>query len=100
MSPKSEVFTWRLSADLKASLEEAARSGHRSVASLLDEIVTDRLRDVGRGDQDDSERQRRLHRRAARLAGRISGSDPSRAERATALLRARLLSRRTRRRRP
>ena len=43
MARKSEVYTWRVSSAMKASLEEAARNTNRSVARLLDEIVAERL---------------------------------------------------------
>jgi hypothetical protein len=92
MGGKSEVYSWRLSPILKASLEEAARRRHRTVAQLLEDIVTDHL--SSDGDAASEEGQRQLHRRMQRFAGRISGKDPGRAARARLLVRARL--RRTR----
>ena len=75
---------------LKAGLEEAARSGKRTVAQLLDEIVAEHLRSGSGRDRGEDERQRRLQCRAAAFAGRIAGRDPRRAERARELVRARL----------
>ena len=90
MAQKTEVYSWRVSSATKSRLEEAARSRRQSVARLLDEIVTDSLRDGDREDEADAEHQRRLHARAARFAGCLSGRDPRRAERAAELVRARL----------
>jgi hypothetical protein len=44
---KTEVYTWRVSAALKAGLEEEARSQRRSVADLLDHIVGRHLSSAG-----------------------------------------------------
>ena len=90
MARKTEVYTWRVSPVLKAGLEEAARSGKRTVAQLLDEIVAEHLRSGSGRDRGEAERQRRLHARAASFAGCIAGRDPRRAERARELVRARL----------
>ena len=96
MARKSEVYTWRVSSAMKASLEEAARNTNRSVAKLLDEIVAERLDATGQTGEAEMDNQRRLHVRAARFAGRFSGTDPVRGETAKARVRARLTSRRAR----
>lgn len=80
---------------MKASLEEAARNTNRSVARLLDEIVAERLDATGQTGED-VDNQRRLHARAARFAGRFSGTDPLRSAKAKARVRARLSKRRAR----
>lgn len=90
MPRKSEVYTWRVSRTLKVSLEEVARAERRTVAQLLDEIVGEHLRAVGAGGHGEAERQRRLHAKGARFAGRLRGRDPDRASRASELVRARL----------
>ena len=95
MSGKTEVYTWRVSSSMKASLEEAARNTNRSVARLLDEIVAERLDATGRTSEAEMNDQRRLHARAARFAGRLSGADPLRSANAKARVRARLTERRT-----
>jgi hypothetical protein len=87
---RSEVYSWRVSPALKASLEEAARSERRTVARLLEEIVTEHLHRVGERGGGDAVRQRRLHERAARFAGRIAGSRSGRSEAARAIVRERL----------
>lgn len=96
MARKTEVYTWRVSQATKASLEETARSQRRSVAQLLDEIVAERLGVDDPEKETDDDRQRRLHARATRFAGRIAGTDPQRSERVRALVRARLAERRGR----
>jgi|SRR5213593_4334052 len=94
MARKSEVYTWRVSAAMKAGLEEAARKTNRSVASLLDEFVAERLDATGGTDEAEIDIQRRLHVRAARFAGRFSGTDPRRGVTAKARVRARLTGQR------
>ena len=96
MPRKTEVYTWRISSVMKASLEEAARNTHRSVARLLDEIVAERLDATAQTSEAEMDNQRRLHNRAARFAGRVSGTNPVRGEVAKALVRARLAARRAR----
>ena len=96
MERKIEVYSWRVSPTTKARLEEAARNQQTSVSQLLDEIVNGYL---GAGDRDDgaeAERQRLLHLRAARFAGRMSGRDPQRSKQVRTLVRARLARRRGR----
>ena len=90
MARKTAVYSWRVSPALKRSLEEAARSEKRGVASLLDEIVTEHLRKAAGRSGSEAERQRLLQARAARFAGRIAGKRPDRAEKARELVRARL----------
>jgi hypothetical protein len=95
MARKGEVYTWRLSSATKANLEEAARSTNRSVAQLLDEIVADHLGSTGEGGDSEIARQRRLHGKAARFFGCITGGG-RRSERTRELVRARLKRRRSR----
>jgi hypothetical protein len=96
MARKTEVYTWRVSSSMKASLEEAARNTNRSVASLLDEIVAERLDAAAQTGPAELDNQRRLHARVARFAGRFFGSDPLRSTKAKGRVRARLTERRAR----
>ena len=96
MARKTEVYTWRVSAAMKASLEEAARVTNRSIAKLLDEIVAERLDAIGQAGQAKMEHQRRLHLRAARFLGCFAGSARRRSERTRELVRARLKRRHAR----
>ena len=90
MARKSEVYTWRVSAAMKASLEEAARAANRSVAKLLDEIVAERLDAIGQTGEAEMDNQRRLHARAARFLGCFAGEAARRSARTRELVRARL----------
>ncbi len=90
MANKTEVYTWRVSRALKTSLEEAARSERRSMAGLLEAIVTDHLRRAGEQGVSEADQERRLHQRAERFAGRIASGKSGRAEAARALVRERL----------
>lgn len=96
MRRKTEVYTWRVSSAMKAGLEEAARNANRSVARLLDEIVAERLDATGHAGDAEMNNQRRLHARAARFAGRFSGTDPHRSSQVRTRVRARLAERRAR----
>jgi hypothetical protein len=91
---KSEVYTWRVSASTKTSLEEAARNTHRSVAQLLDEIVAEHLSTSDPTSDSEIDHQRRLHARAARFLGCLSSGVARRSERTRELVRARLNRRR------
>ena len=88
---KTEIYTWRLSPVTKAALEEAARKQNRSIADLLEEIVSANLGQSGQ--ESDAERQRALHARAVEFAGCLAGEDSRRAERARELVRTRLKKR-------
>ena len=90
MARKTAVYAWRVSPALKRSLEEAARSEKRSVAGLLDEIVTEHIRKATARNGSESEQQRELHARAARFVGRIAGQRSDRSEKAREIVRERL----------
>src|SRR5437763_399834 len=90
MTRKSEVYTWRVSPSTKAGLEEAARHTNRSVAQLLDEIVSEHLAKGNDPGEPETEQQRRLHARAARFVGCKAGDVARRSERTRELVRARL----------
>ena len=90
MGRKTEVYTWRVSSAMKASLEDVARSTNRSVAQLLDEIVAERLNAAGHASESESENQRRLHARTAQYLGSLSGGSARRSDRTRELVRARL----------
>lgn len=94
MGRKTEVYTWRVSSAMKASLEEAARITNRSVAQLLDEIVTEHLSTNDHIGESEIDHQRRLHNRAARFLGCMSSGVARRSERTRELVKARLKRRR------
>ncbi len=90
---KTEVYSWRLSVETKAALEETARQKQSSVAELLDQIVGDWLAGQQALEADETEQQR-LHEVALKMIGTIRGDNPDRAGNARALLRAKLAQRR------
>lgn len=89
---KTDVYSWRLSPDLKSELQEAARAERKSVADLLEEIVKDWLRHT-RGQADtEEERQQRVREAVMKCAGTIEGG-PDLAENARSEVRARIARR-------
>ena len=90
---KTEVYTLRMSRDLKEALESEARRQKVSIAALLDRGARQLLqKDSAQGTGDDSE-QLRLHAQARKSIGKIAGVNPLRAESARSLLRERLARR-------
>jgi hypothetical protein len=66
---KSEVYSWRVSPDLKMKLEAAARDEKLSVGALLERIAREWLREHRLNDE---EEQRRLRERVMRTIGTAS----------------------------
>ena len=90
---KNQVYSWRLDADLKSALEEAARSSNTTVSGLLEVIVTEWLRDQ-HADEADSAFQDRLHESALQCFGTINGGVPGRSENTRRTIRDRLTRKR------
>ena len=90
--PKSEVYSWRLSRDLKHRLALAARDRGESLADLLEAITAEWLRH--QHDEVDEARQRALHEALAPCLGSISGDDPDRSERVSERVKQKLRDRR------
>lgn len=88
---KSEVYSWRLSPELKAALERAARREERSLSELLEAIARRFLEETS--PERDLERARAA---ARRTFGAIAGDRSDRAERARELVRSKLAKRRAR----
>jgi hypothetical protein len=80
---KSEVYSWRLSPDLKDDLEAAARRERVSLSRLLERIARDWLKAEAAAVRDDEAEQERLRAIAMRYAGTIRGGDPNRAAEAS-----------------
>jgi hypothetical protein len=76
---KTEVYSWRVSADLKAALEREARSQKASVAAVLDHAARDWLSKSHTETQSDEE-QLRLHKAAAQCFGAFAGTNSHRSE--------------------
>ena len=89
---KSEVYSWRISRELKHRLSLAARERQVSFAELLEAITAEWLRHEQ--DPDDEAQQRALHAAAARSIGSIAGGDPKRAQRVRETVREKLRNRR------
>jgi hypothetical protein len=86
---KTEVYSWRLSGELKSGLERQARLRKVSVSSILDSAVREWLRKSGL-DVAGDEAQRELHKSAAKCIGVLAGRNPRRAETARETIRERL----------
>jgi predicted transcriptional regulator len=89
---RSEVYSWRLSSELKSDLEREARLRKVPVSAVLETAVRDWLK-KGDTDVSEDEAQRRLHTAAAGCFGVFASGDPRRAETARDTLRKRLRQR-------
>jgi hypothetical protein len=91
---RSEVYSWRLSTELKSELEREARLRKMPVSAVLETAV----RSLLKGDTDDKseETQRRLHQAAANCFGVVAGGNSRRAETARDAIRERLKRRHAR----
>ena len=86
---KTEVYSWRLSPDLKSEIEREARARQVPVSKLLESAV----RDFIQKDVDPvvhAEEQARLHAVADKFVGVLKGDDPRRSQRVRELVRERL----------
>lgn len=70
---KSEVYSWRLTPELKMQLEAAAREEGTTIAALLERMTRQWL-DTHM--PDDAEQQRRLHECARAAIGTVSIGGP------------------------
>src|ERR1700690_796943 len=84
---KTEVYSWRLSAERKAELESEARREGTSVWGLLEPITSDWLTEKRNGPDDDEAEQAAIRKRAAAAIGSLRGGDPTRSARASELVR-------------
>jgi hypothetical protein len=87
---KTEVYSWRLSGELKSELEREARLRKASVSSVLELAIRDWLKKGAVHGKEDEEEQRRLHAAAANCLGTFTGRDSHRAESARKSVRQRL----------
>ena len=83
---KTEVYSWRLSADRKAELEAEARRDGTSVSGLLDRVTADWLAERRNGHSDDEVEQAAIRKRALSAIGSIRGGDPTRSARTSELV--------------
>jgi len=84
---KTEVYSWRISAQRKAELESEARREGTSLAALLEQITADWLQERRNSRNGDEAEQAAIRKRAASAIGSIRGGDPTRSSRASELVR-------------
>jgi hypothetical protein len=86
---KTEVYSWRVSSELKSDLEREARYRKVSVSSLLDEAARKWLRESASSVSDDKTQQK-LHAAAEPHIGALSGGYPGDAKSVRKVIRRRL----------
>lgn len=86
---KTEVYSWRVSTNLKTDLEREARRRKLSLAAVLDLAADEWLKKTA-SLTDDDEEQRRLQQAALKCFGSFAGGDPLRSEQAARTVRERL----------
>jgi nucleotidyltransferase/DNA polymerase involved in DNA repair len=91
---RSEVYSWRVAAELKAALEDAAREEKTSVGELLGRMARQWLRDRASGAGESESVQQRIRASSERFVGSLAGGNPRRAESARREIRERLAKRR------
>jgi predicted transcriptional regulator len=92
---RTEVYSWRLSGELKSDLEREARLRKVPISSVLETAVRDWLK-KGEAAASEDEAQLRLHSAARGCLGVLASGNKHRAETARDALRARLRRRRGR----
>jgi len=80
---KDQVYSWRISAQKKAELENEARREGTSLAQLLEQITADWLQEQRMSRNGDEPEQARIRKRAEAAIGSLAGGDPHRASRAS-----------------
>lgn len=91
---KAEVYSWRVSSELKSELEREARLRKVSIAAVLESAARNWLRNSV--EPAEATEQLRLHRAAAGCFGVLAGCNPRRAETARESVRQRLVRRHAR----
>ncbi|MGA2772562.1 MAG: hypothetical protein ABSG26_17270 [Bryobacteraceae bacterium] len=86
---KSEVYSWRVSTDLKTGLEREAHRRKMSVAAVLDLAARDWLNQGG-AEMEGGEEQARLQKAASKCFGSLASGNAHRSENAPQAVRQRL----------
>ena len=86
---KREVYSWRVSTDLKTGLEREARRRRMSLSAVLDLAAQEWLIKSSAGNNDDEE-QRRLQQAASKCFGVLASGDAGRSESVRQAVRERL----------
>jgi Arc/MetJ-type ribon-helix-helix transcriptional regulator len=93
---KTQVYSWRLSEELKSDLEREARERKLSVSAVIEMAARAWLKKPNEDSAGD-EAQRQLHASAAACFGVIKGRNPQRTETARDAIRGRVRRRHARR---
>jgi hypothetical protein len=86
---KTEVYSWRVSSDVKTSLEREARRRKISMSAALDAAAREWLQKSGMTNEGDEE-QRRLQKAASKWLGTLASGNAQRSETASQAVRERL----------
>ena len=86
---KTEVYSWRVSSDVKTSLEREARRRRMSMSAALDAAAREWLQKSGMTSEGDEE-QHRLHKAASKWLGTFASGNAQRSEAASQAVRDRL----------
>ena len=86
---KTEVYSWRVSSDVKTSLEREARRRKISMSAALDAAAREWLQKSAAANEGDGE-QRRLQKAASKWLGALASGNAQRSETASQDLRDRL----------
>lgn len=89
---KTEVYSWRVSSDLKTGLEQEARRRKISMSAALDLAAREWLQTSSMENEGDEE-QLRLHTAASRWLGALASGNAQRSETASQLVRHRVRQR-------
>jgi len=88
---KTEVYSWRLSAQRKAELEGEARREGTSLAKLLEDITADWLEEQRKSRNGRDAEQAALRKRVMATVGTIRSGDATLSTRASEIVRERIL---------
>ena len=86
---KNEVYSWRVSTELKTGLARAARQRKTSLSAVLDLAAQEWLTKSGAANEGDAE-QRRLQQAAAECFGAFASGEARRSESVRQAVRQRL----------
>lgn len=86
---KTEVYSWRVSSDVKTSLEREARRRKISMSAALDAAAREWLQKSGKANEGDEE-QGRLRKAASKWLGTLASGNAQRSETASQAVRGRL----------
>ena len=86
---KTEVYSWRVSSDVKTSLEREARRRKISMSAALDAAAREWLQKSAAANEGDGE-QRRLQKAASKWLGALASGNAHRSETASQDVRDRL----------